>query len=410
MKANKNSVPMTAFELGIGQGKDLPADQRIDTSNWTLPPYNRWSFQRVQQFTRTLRVPRSRKPSVLEEDHRDLSEIEFLDSSGEQSTVDEMLTRTYTDGFLVLHNGKILTEQYFNGMDASTLHLIMSCSKSITSTVAGIYIGADVLDPSAQLTHYLPELVNTGMADATLQQAMDMQVGVKFNEDYDDLDGDWRHCEVATGWREPTTGYDGPRDQLSYAQTLTEKVAEHGTLFHYQSILTDVIGCCLERATGRSFSELIAEHIWTPIGAEQDLVSIIDSAGTMVFEGGFNICLRDFARFGYLISQDGQYRGRQLVPDNWLRECRSPGENLIEAFAASEYADVLPDGAYHNQWWVRNPDKGITMALGVHGQMLYIDCEQELVAAKYSSQPEMANIAMAMDQMRAIEAIADSVA
>ena len=129
----------------------------------------------------------------------------------------------------------------------------------------------------------------------------------------------------------------------------------------------------------------------------------------MSFEGGFNVCLRDFARFGYLISQDGRFQGQQLVPERWLHECRNPDNRLIAAFAASEYAEVLPGGAYHNQWWVRNPQKGITMALGIHGQMLYVDCERELVTAKLSSQPEQANIAMAMDEMLAFEAIAKAV-
>jgi len=410
MTAKDNSKPKTAAELGIGQGSDLPPERRADNQNWTVAPYNRWTFQRVQQFARTTRVPRSKKPSTLNERFQDLSSIAFDDYNGQKSTIAEMLSRTYTDGILVMHKGNVLAEQYFNGMSASTLHLIMSCSKSITSAVAGIYINAGALNPSAQIIDYLPELSNSGIAGATLQQALDMQVGLKFSEDYDDLDGDWRRCEEATGWREPTKGYDGPRDQLSYVRTLTEQETEHGSTFHYQSILTDVIGCCLERASGKEFAELVEEHIWTPMGAEQDLVSIIDAAGIMSFEGGFNICLRDFARFGLLISQDGHYQGQQLVPENWLHECRNPNDKLIEAFAASEYAEVLPGGAYHNQWWVRNPDKGITMALGIHGQMLYVDCEREFVAAKLSSQPEQANIAMAMDEMLAFEAITESVA
>jgi CubicO group peptidase (beta-lactamase class C family) len=408
MTEKDNSAPKTAAELGIGQGSGLPPERRADSQNWTLAPYNRWTFQRVQQFARTTRVPRAKSPSALEEDFQDLTGITFQDLCGQQCTVGEMLTRTYADGLLVLHQGKVLTEQYFNGMNRATLHLIMSCSKSVTSAVVGAYIEAGVLDPSAQLTDYLPELADSGMADATLQQALDMQVGVKFSEDYDDLDAEWRQCELATGWRE-SPDYDGPRDQLSYAQTLTEQEAEHGTVFHYQSILTNVIGCCLERASGKLFAELVAEHIWMPMGAEQDLVSIIDAAGIMSFEGGFNICLRDFARFGFLISQDGCYQGQQLVPESWLRECRNPNDKLIESFAASEYAEVLPGGAYHNQWWVRNPEKGIIMALGIHGQTLYIDCERKFVAAKFSSQPEQANIAMAMDQMLAFEAIVDTV-
>jgi len=404
------AAPQTAAEMGIGLSPTLPPQQRADYENWSLAPYNRWSFQRVQQFTRTIRVPRAAEPSVLEEDRQDLSDIVFEDTDGRQCTVKEMLSRTYTDGFLVLHRGKVLTEQYFNGMSAATLHLIMSCSKSITSTVAGIYIEAGVLDPSAPLTDYLPELAETGMAGASLQQALDMQVGVKFSEDYDDLDADWRQYEVATGWREAPGDYDGPLDQIAYAKTLTEKESEHGTIFHYQSVLTNAIGICLERATGRHFAELLAEHIWNPIGTEQDLVSIIDSAGNMAFEGGFNVCLRDFARFGRLIASHGRHEEQQLVPKRWLNGCRNPDDKLITAFAASEYADAAPGGAYHNQWWVRDASKGILMALGIHGQTAYVDAERDFVVAKFSSQPDQADVAMAVDQMLAFEAIADTVA
>jgi CubicO group peptidase (beta-lactamase class C family) len=384
---------------------EVPEEKRADSSNWTMPPYNRWSFQRVQQFTRTARVARARASSLLVEDLQDVSDITFVNSSGEQSTVEAMLAQTFTDGLLVMHNGKIVAEQYFNGMDQSTLHLIMSCSKSITSAVAGIYIEDGLLDTSAQLTDYMPELIGTGMRGATLQHALDMQVGVSFNEDYSDLDGDWRQCEIATGWREPPVTYNGPRDQLAYMQTLTERNGDHGSVFHYQSILTNVIGSCLQRSTGKNFAELVAQHIWNPMGAEQDLVSVIDSAGTMSFEGGFNMCLRDFSRFGLLISQDGRFQEQQLVPEKWLQECRNPSDALSRIFGASEYADVLPGGAYHNQWWVRNPSKGVTMALGVHGQMLYVDCEQSFVCAKLSSQPALDNIEMALDQILAFEAI-----
>ncbi len=191
MASSNSAAPKTAADLGIGDSADLPPERRADKTNWTLAPFNRWSFQRVHQFTRTTRVPKADKPSSLGEKHQDLSQITFQDHSGQQCTVAEMLARTYTDGFLVLHRGKVVSEQYFNGMTPSTLHLIMSCSKSMTSAVAGIYIEAGVFDTSAQITDYMPELLDTGMAGATVQQALDMQVGVKFSEDYDDPDGDW---------------------------------------------------------------------------------------------------------------------------------------------------------------------------------------------------------------------------
>ncbi len=405
MISTDSAVPRTAAELGIGQNAELPPQQRADNKNWTLAPFNRWSFQRVQHFTRTTRVPRADNPSTLEKNYEDLSQITFEDHSGKRCTVAEMLARTYTDGILVLHQGKELMEQYFNGMDRSTLHLIMSCSKSITSAVAGIYTEAGILDTSAQITHYMPELAATGMAGATVQHALDMQVGVKFSEDYDDPDGDWSQYELATGWRE-SSDYDGPCDQLSFAQTLTEREAEHGTVFHYQSLLTNIVGCCLERATGERFTRLLAEHIWGPMGAEHDFVSIIDSAGNLSFEGGFNVCLRDFARFGLLIARNGSFEGRQLVPESWVLECRSPDERLVDAFSVAEYADTAPGGAYHNFWWINSPPTGVIMALGVGGQVLYIDTETDFVAAKFSSQPDYENVEMEANELLGLEAIA----
>jgi len=404
------NAPKTAAELGIGQGAELPEQQRADNQNWTLAPWNRWSFQRVQQFTRTTRVPRAEVYCALAENFQNFGELGFEDSSGKPCTVSEMLSRTWTDGFLIMHKGIVLAEQYFNGMGPDTLHLMMSCSKSFTSTLAGIYIEQGVLNPAEHLTTYIPELAGTGFEGATLQQALDMRVGVKFSEDYDDLDADWRQCELATGWRETDSAYTGPHDMVGYMQTLRERESDHGGVFHYQSILTDALGICLQRATGRQFSDLFYQHIWNPIGAEQELVSIIDNAGNAVFEGGFNCCLRDFARFARMICQGGQYNGQQLVPTGWIDECRLAGKDLVVAFAQSEYGDALPDHAYHNQWWVRDPVRGVIMALGIHGQTLYIDPEREFVVAKFSSQPDQADIAMVLDQILAFEAIAKIVA
>jgi CubicO group peptidase (beta-lactamase class C family) len=400
--------PQTAHALGIGQKLDLPVAQRADYNNWTLAPYNRWSFQRVQQFTRTTRVSRAATPAPLARREIDIGSIPFIDTSGKNTTVDAMLERTWTDGMLIILDGEVLSEQYFNGMKPDTLHLMMSCSKSITSTLIGLAVEAGQLAPGAQLTHYIPELKGTGMEGATVQEALDMQVGLKFEEDYADLNGDWRQMEIATGWREIPPDYTGPSDMVGYMQTLAESAGGHGAQFHYQSILTDALGTCLERATGRSFFELLEENIWHPMGAEQDFVSIVDGAGTAIFEGGFNCCLRDFARFGQLICDSGTVNGRQLVPHDWIEECRFASKDLIETFAHSEYGEALSNHAYHNQWWVRDPKRGVLMALGIHGQTLFIDPQRRFVAAKFSSQPEQADLGMALDQALAFEAIADA--
>ncbi len=405
-----SNQPPTAAELGLGMDVRLSPEQRVDWDNWTVAPYNRWSFQRVQQLTRTARISSSPEPVPLDVALVDVGGVEFADMSGKATNVESMLERTWTDGFLVMHRGRIISERYFNSMRPDTLHLLMSCSKSLTSTLVGVAVAEGALAPSSLLTTYVPELADTAFAGATVQQALDMRVGIDFEEDYEDLNGEWRRCEIATGWREPDPDYEGPREMVRYMQTLTDSVGPHGDVFHYQSILTDALGVCLERATGRSFVDFFAERIWQPMGAEQDLVTIVEGSGIAVFEGGFNCCLRDFARFARLICEGGIAHGQQLVPVSWINECRYPNDALVDAFARSEYGEALAGYAYHNKWWVRDPQRGVIMALGIHGQTLYIDPDREFLVAKFSSQPAPVDIAMALDQVRGFEAIAEYLA
>ena len=91
-----------------------------------MPPYHRWAFQNVQQVTRTTRVPRAPEPTPLGAAPQDLGGVTFEDTQGRETTFEEMLARTYTDGILVLHEGRVVAERYENGMRPDTLHLLMS--------------------------------------------------------------------------------------------------------------------------------------------------------------------------------------------------------------------------------------------------------------------------------------------
>ena len=110
----------------------------------------------------------------------------------------------------------MITEQYFNGMRPETPHLLMSVSKSVTSTVAGILAGRGALDPAAEVTTIVPELAGTSFAGATVQHLLDMRAGTRFNEDYADLDADVRSYERVYLWRPPRGDQDaGPSDAIA---------------------------------------------------------------------------------------------------------------------------------------------------------------------------------------------------
>src|ERR1700722_5551182 len=124
----------------------FPDNALVTLGNWQEPPFNRWAFQHLRELIPTVRISRGSGPvRRLPRAERDLSGITFR-SGTRELTVAEMLAESYTDGFLVLHRGRIVTEQYFNGMSPDTPHLLMSVSKSVVSTVAGVLAGQQRLD------------------------------------------------------------------------------------------------------------------------------------------------------------------------------------------------------------------------------------------------------------------------
>src|SRR5580698_957787 len=155
----------------------FPEQSLVTLANWQDPPFNRWAFQHIRELIPTARISRGDgRPRRLARAERDISALAFR-SGGREVTVGEMLGQTYTDGFLVLHRGKIVSEQYFNGMRADTRHLLMSVSKSVVATVAGILADQGLLPVQAPVTQLVPELAGTSFAGATVQDLLDMRTG-----------------------------------------------------------------------------------------------------------------------------------------------------------------------------------------------------------------------------------------
>ena len=87
----------------------------------------------------------------------------------------------------------------------------------------------------------------------------------------------------------------------------------HGEGFTYRTANTDALGWILARVTGKSVAQLLSERIWAPMGAEQDAYLSVDSIGTPFAGGGLHTGLRDLARFGEMIRNNGAFNGRQIV-------------------------------------------------------------------------------------------------
>src|SRR4051812_745619 len=291
----------------------------IPRADWDREPWNRWTFQHIDAVLPTAAVRGTpRTASDLPAAQQDLDGIVF-DCDGHTDTIGGFLSTSFTDGFLVLHRGKVVAEQYFNGMTPSTRHLSQSVAKSVVGTVAGILIGRGVIDPAAPLTHHLPELNETAYRGASVQHVLDMTSGVVFDETYTAADSHMAQLDVAAGWKD---GADPswPRTVWDLILTLTDASRPHGAAFEYRSIETDVLAFVLQRATGLDLPSLVSTELWQPMGAEADAFFTVDPSGYALADGGFNATLRDYARFASLHLGRGAIGGRQIVPEAWIRQ------------------------------------------------------------------------------------------
>ena len=165
--------------------------------------------------------PRRRAARPLPREERDLAALAF-EAEGRTWTLAEALDATYTDGFLVIHRGRIVSEIYRNGLTPAGTHLLMSVSKSITATTAGILAGRGLLDPESLVTAVLPELAGTAWEGATVRHLLDMRAGTRFNEEYADPTSDVRVYEQIYLWR-PRVDAGLPEDAWTYMAGLRER-------------------------------------------------------------------------------------------------------------------------------------------------------------------------------------------
>jgi len=380
-----------------------PHHPRIPRADWDRAPHNRWSFQHVREILPTAEVWRGTGP-IAELPRRPfrLDDVRFQAARGE-ITLRQFLDDNFTDGFIVLKNGAIVFERYMNGMHERSAHLSQSVAKSLTGVLIGILSARGLIDPKAEIATYLPELGDTAYAGASVQHVLDMSSGVAYDETYTDPFSDMGQTDVASGWklRPADDARNWPSSMWQQILGLKKREVAHGSRFSYRSIETDVLAFAAERVTGLRLPELISRELWQKLGTEESAYYTVDAQGYALADGGFNATLRDYARFGLMVAQNGFMNGQQIVPESWLAVTRVGDPKQFDA----DYRATMPFGAYRNQFWLPDYRTPALDCLGVFGQWIHADPESGVVIVKLSSWPDFLDDARFVEQSAACAAI-----
>ena len=343
----------------------------------------RWSFAHTRELLPSAAIRRGDGSSRLPRRSLDLDDV-VIGQEGDSLSLAQVLERSHVDGFMVIHRGEVAYERYL-ALQPETPHLLHSVSKSLTAALAGVVVGEGRLHTTDLVTDHLPELGGTSWDGCTIEHLLDMRAGVAFDEtDYEDEASESYRGFRIMGWMPRHVTDPTP---AAYIEAMSLQ-GEHGGPFEYRSILTDVLGWCLERATDQPLTSLFSSRIWQPLGAAFDGDLILGPGGFPLTDGGFCVALEDLGRFGLMFLQGGEIDGRQVVPRDWVRRVRTADTELMDAFGQSpESRDMPPTAFYHDQWWIDDAEAGIYSGYGIHGQQVLVHHPTETVVVRLSSWP-----------------------
>lgn len=351
-------------------------------ANWRNAPHSRWAFRNMGKVLPTAPIrcddrPRPSMPQAL----CDFGDFRLPAPDGDILDLGQFLQQTHTDGFLVLADGKRMLEWYDDGMGPDTRHILMSATKSVIGLLCGALVDLRLLDPDARVTHYLPELGHSGYQGASIRHLMDMRTQPGFDG------ADLRRYTASTHWDPLPPGGD-PAGMMAFFAGLPARRGEHGGPFRYISANTDLLGGILERITGRPLAELIGDLLWSPMGAANPAEITLDRDGGARATGGMCASLRDFARIGQLMLDDGASGTVQVLSPSWIDDIAQQGDR--QAWARGEFATGFPGMtmSYRSGWYVMHDAPQLLFAMGIHGQHLFVDRTHRLVIAKLSAQPQ----------------------
>lgn len=293
-------------------------------------------------------------------------EIGQVTWNGKKQDFETFLKETNTNAFLIIRNGKITYEQYWNGKTQSTVLPSYSVAKTMTSLLIGQLIDEGKIKESDTFVSILPKFkANSSFDKVTIRDLLDMNSGIGVSDNYPTGPSGWG---VAIAQMYATT------DMNWFLMNNRKMKEEPGTFPEYRSVNTQMLGMIIQKVTGRSLAEEFTDRVWRKVGADYDATWNVDSAaGHEKAFCCFNATARDYARVGQAL-MSGEPK---IASTSWKARLSLPVVTLDYGWG------------YGAQMW--HPYPGVNLMLGLHGQYIYQDALHDTVIVKLSDMPTSAD-------------------
>lgn len=376
--------PSAVAEDEVMQGFPPPADKQVSRGNGLRPPYMRWAFRHAREMSFTAGIRHASQPLALAGQPGTGLDGTTFAIAGNTIRLADYLRDTHTDGFIVLHQGKVVYERYFAGFDPHQPHIWASMTKSVTGLLAAMLVEEGKLDPQARLAQYVPELAGNPFGEATVQQNLDMEVPVGYPEALPPDLGLFGAVGIVPRKADaPDTIYDFLK--VVHA-TGGGDAGGGGGVWYYQNGSPEAVAWALRRITGKSWAQLVTERLWSRF-ADDDAYTQVDRQGTEMASGGMNSTLRDAARFAEAVRRAAAGDASGGISPAAVRIALQPAGNQAR-FARGNAIPGRDGYGYRHYWFQRNDGDGSIEASGRFGQKIYINPAKGLTVVKFSASPD----------------------
>ena len=285
---------------------------------------------------------------------------------GTSLAFNEFLKQTDTNAFLVIRNGVMTYEWYKDGVTQSTQLPSYSVAKTMTSIMIGQLINQGKIKESDKFVDYFPNLkAGTSFDLVTIQQLLDMQAGVGVSDNYPAGPSGWG---VAIAQMYATTDLDW------FLKNNRKMAFEPGSKSEYMSVDTQMLGMIIKKVTGKRVSDYFSKNVWQAVGAKYPATWNVDRiGGTEKTFCCFNASAIDYGRIGMLFLNGGYAGPTKVIDNNWLKRLSTPVTTLDRNWG------------YGAQVW--HPYPNTSLALGLHGQFIFINPATRTVIVKLSDNP-----------------------
>ena len=270
-----------------------------------------------------------------------------------------------TVAYVVIQNGELLFEQYWDDYSYQSRSNSFSMAKSIVALAIGCAIDDGyIYDTNQPVKDFFPKYSGFSEKTLTIRHLLTMSAGFDFQESY-------------TSLLSPTTElyYGNDLEKITLGM---EEIEAPGVNFIYQSGVTQLLAAIVEKATGENISSYVSRKLWTPLQAEEDALWSLDHKdGMEKAYCCFNSNARDFARFGQLILNGGQWNGIQVISEQYIKEATTADSSLI-------YIDYKKTNRHYGyQFWVleKNGMK-VPYMRGMLGQYVFSIPEKNAVVVR----------------------------